>query len=145
MQANTFRIYPKFLLLLGFLVMFYPTLVLAESLMYIDESGNILFAESLSQVPERYKNQVVKRPTFSGDPRAKKAWMDEIAKRQRDAEVAKQHKAEQVRRDEEARKRKEEADKKQLDQQKKGFFDRAKTSPKAGRTSVPGMIEIPGE
>jgi len=43
------------------LVLFIPSVLLAQAVNFLDESGNVHFADSVSQVPQRYQNQVIKK------------------------------------------------------------------------------------
>ena len=52
---------PVLICTLAFLLL--PARLVAESYRFMDESGNIYFVDSLSQVPAQYRNQVVAQPT----------------------------------------------------------------------------------
>ncbi|MCS6893461.1 MAG: hypothetical protein NZO16_02675 [Deltaproteobacteria bacterium] len=50
------------------MITIYSAFAISQSLSYIDEAGNIHFVESLSEVPAKYRNQILKPtppPTLS--------------------------------------------------------------------------------
>lgn len=81
-----------------------PSACLAESLMFMDESGNIHFVSSLNQIPEKYKSQVVKpAPVVQGKGQgAKKV---EVMLKKREKELARKQKAAKKKKAKEERKR----------------------------------------
>ena len=95
-------------LILLFVVSAFCSPALAESVMYMDSSGNIQFVESISQVPSDYRWQVL--PPTPGPPKdlkARKKWDRDMEKARKQKELAerKRKKAEER---EKKRKEKEE-------------------------------------
>lgn len=100
-----------------------PVGAVAQAVNYIDESGNIHFADSPEQVPLRYRDQVIrKKPVVLGKKEFKEAQRDfkrqqaELEREKRNEEKAAQRAArmkakeqERLRREEEKRQKKAEA------------------------------------
>jgi hypothetical protein len=100
-----------------------PSTAAAQAVNYIDESGNIHFADSPEQVPLRYRDQVIrKKPVVLGKKEFKEAQRDfkrqqaELEREKRNEEKAAQKAArmkakeqERLRREEEKRQKKAEA------------------------------------
>ena len=57
-----------------------PTTALADGIMFMDEAGNIHFASSVSQVPAKYKPQVVKPVEVNMSPKEFEAMQKKKAK-----------------------------------------------------------------
>lgn len=86
-----------------------PSCVLAQALRYVDEAGNIRFAEGLKQVPRQYREQIVPpTPTPVLDKRAlqEKKRLEMEAMRRREMEEQRK-KREAVQREMAARKQQE--------------------------------------
>lgn len=68
------------------LEVYLPQSAFAESLRYEDEAGNLHFVDRLSDIPDRYREQVVpSRPTASSDQDYKKQ-LSEWKRQQKDSE-----------------------------------------------------------
>jgi|GEM_PF-6440785 len=66
------------------LVLLIPSVLLAQAVNFLDESGNVHFADSVSQVPLRYQNQVIKkRPVIQTKEQYREAQKD-FKKQQQD-------------------------------------------------------------
>ena len=61
----------------------------AQSFNYIDEAGTVHFVESLSEVPPRYRDQVVPPTPITMTPKEYKKYLSEIEKKKKDEEKLK--------------------------------------------------------
>ena len=60
---------------------FYPLAAVAQTFRYQDESGNIFFVEKLSDIPEKYRSQVIPpTPLPYRNERERRKWMKEQKK-----------------------------------------------------------------
>jgi hypothetical protein len=88
----------------------------AERYRYIDSSGNIRWADSILQVPQRYRDQVT-QPTPAPDEKTYKWLLDQ--KRKQDQEKKKREQEEERQQREEEKRVKAEERKKELEKKKR--------------------------
>ena len=111
-----------------FVALLLPSLACADSIMYMDESGTIHFAESISQVPAQYRPQLgMKAPHYSVEmtekerkalrkeyERALKEREKEAKKRQKEVEREKKQREKEIARERKKREKEEAANKKKM-------------------------------
>ena len=95
-------------LILFVLLLVLPALSLAQGLKYEDEAGNIYFADSIAEVPTRYRSQVIHTQKYEGSAKDLEKYNKklEAIKKKQEAERRKAELAE-VKRLEKERKEKE--------------------------------------
>jgi hydroxymethylpyrimidine pyrophosphatase-like HAD family hydrolase len=123
-----------------FLTLFFTMLALpafAQSYRYIDDAGNILWVDSLEQVPLRYRNQLMK-PTpaqeFGSGSQAQKEYERQLKKIQREKEREEKKKQREIERAEKKQKREEEKKKKEAERFRKQQEKLAAKAKKSGNS-----------
>lgn len=89
---------------------------MADSIMFMDDSGNIHFVSSVSQIPEKYRPQVVKEPEVKMSPKEYEAQQKKLA---REAEKAKKLAEKQKERDDKKKSREKKRNNKITKKQKR--------------------------
>ena len=116
----------------------------AQSVRFIDESGNIHWVDSVGQVPEKYKYQLATpTPIGGGDPNnpAYKAYMKELNRLEREKQKEQKRKEreiqkEQKRKENELKKKLKEEEKKRAKEEKRQKKLEAALKTKRGKTVI---------
>lgn len=114
----------------AFVGFFFCTLLLsispvsAQQLRYMDSAGNIHFVDSLSQVPRRYRDQIVTPtpvPVLDKKALAEKRRQDQRAQQEKMAEEKRKRAEELQKKREEARRKKDESKRNESKGRSSGF------------------------
>lgn len=95
-------------LILFILLLVSPALALAEGFKYEDEAGNIYFADTIAEIPMRYRNQVIHTPKYEGSAKDLEKYnkkLEQLKKKQeadkKKAEIAEAKRLERERKEKE--------------------------------------------
>jgi hypothetical protein len=95
-------------LILFVLLLVWPALGFAEGFRYEDEAGNIYFADTIAEIPMRYRNQVIHTAKYEGSAKDLEKYnkkLEQIKKKQetekKKAEVAEAKRLEKERKEKE--------------------------------------------
>lgn len=80
----------------------FPQPTLADRLRYIDEAGNLIWVDSINEIPAPFRNQVL-RPTPIPDE-ATRRWLEQRRRQKEQEKIRKEQEEERKRREEERRK-----------------------------------------
>jgi len=92
----------------------------ADQIRYMDQSGNIIFVDKLSQVPKEYMNQIM---TPTPTPALSKQEVAELQRKRRAEQMEKERKERERKRDEKERQKKLDQLRKKQDQDDKKHDD----------------------